>query len=106
MVEGETDESRLRACHPAAQPSFTEKQGQYVGFIRVYTLVRGRPPAKADLQRHFGVTPPSVHAMVISLERSGLIRREPGSSPTIAVLVNPNALSQLIPAQTKPSKPL
>jgi hypothetical protein len=26
-----------------------------------------RPPAEADLQRHFGVTPPSVHSMVMSL---------------------------------------
>ena len=34
----------------------------------------GRPPAEADLQRHFGVTPPSVHQMVLTLERAGLIR--------------------------------
>ena len=64
--------------HVAAPPSFTAKQGQYLAFIHAYTLVLGRPPAEADLQRYFRVTPPSVHGMVLSLERSGLIRREPG----------------------------
>lgn len=32
---------------------FTEKQGQYLAFIYMYTLVNGRPPAEADLQRYF-----------------------------------------------------
>ncbi|MFN0303859.1 MAG: hypothetical protein ACKVQU_26290 [Burkholderiales bacterium] len=30
------------------------------------------------MQRHFRVTPPSVHQMVLTLEREGLIRRQPG----------------------------
>jgi hypothetical protein len=47
-----------------------------------------------------------VHAMVLSLERSGLIRREPGRSRSILVMVNSNLLPQLKPAQIKPSKPL
>lgn len=72
-------------CHPASRPSFTEKQGQYLAFIHAYTLAFGRPPAEADLQRHVAVTPPSVHAMVLSLECSGLIRREPGRSRSILV---------------------
>ena len=46
-----------------------------MAFIHAYTLVLGRPPAEADLQRFFRVTPPSVHQMVLTLERSGLIRR-------------------------------
>jgi DNA-binding MarR family transcriptional regulator len=65
--------------HVAAPPSFTAKQGQYLAFIHAYTLVLGRSPAEADLQRYFRVTPPSVHGMVLSLERSGLIRREQGA---------------------------
>ena len=35
-------------------PNFTPKQGQYLAFIYAYTRVLGRPPAEADLQRHFG----------------------------------------------------
>src|SRR5215210_1023977 len=53
--------------------SFTERQGQYLAFIDAYTRVHGRPPAESDMQRHFGVSPPSVHQMVLTLERLGLI---------------------------------
>jgi DNA-binding MarR family transcriptional regulator len=65
-------------CHPVAEPSFTAKQGQYLAFMYAYTRVNGRAPAEADLQRYFGVTPPSVHQMVLTLERRGLIERTPG----------------------------
>jgi DNA-binding MarR family transcriptional regulator len=90
--------------HAMTPPSFTAKQGQYLAFIHAYTLVLGRPPAEADLQRHFRVTPPSVHGMVLSLERSGLIRREPGLARSIIVLVDPEALPLLQPSQIQPVK--
>ena len=38
-----------------AQPSFTDTQGQYLAFIDAYMRVNGRPPAEADIQRHFHV---------------------------------------------------
>jgi SOS-response transcriptional repressor LexA len=84
-------------CLPASAPGFTPKQGQYLAFIHAYTLVIGRPPAEADLQRFFPVTPPSVHQMVITLERHGLIRRRPGTARSIEVLVDPGALPPLRP---------
>jgi SOS-response transcriptional repressor LexA len=90
--------------HVAAPPSFTAKQGQYLAFIHAYTLVLGRPPAEADLQRYFRVTPPSVHGMVLSLERSGLIRREPGRARSISVLVDPMALPPLQPSHLQTVK--
>ena len=67
--------------------SFTPKQGQYLAFIDAYTRVHRRPPAEWEMQRHFGVTPPSVHQMVLTLERAGLIHRQPGVPRSIAVLV-------------------
>ena len=67
-----------------------------LAFIHAYTLVLGRPPAEADLQRFFRVTPPSVHQMVLTLERSGLIRRQPGIARSIKVLVDPEALPPLL----------
>ncbi len=85
-------------CHPFSGPRFTPKQGQYLAFIHAYTLVLGRPPAEADLQRHFRVTPPSVHQMVLTLERAGLIRRQPGVARSIQVLLQPNALPPLSPS--------
>jgi DNA-binding MarR family transcriptional regulator len=82
-----------------AGPKFTPKQGQYLAFIDAYTRVTGRPPAEADMQRHFRVTPPSVHQMVLTLERAGLIRRQPGVARSIQVLIDPEALPLLDPGQ-------
>jgi SOS-response transcriptional repressor LexA len=87
-------------CHPGPDPGFTDKQGQYLALINAYTRVHGRPPSEADLQRHFGVTPPSVHQMVLTLERAGLIRRQPRVARSIAVLVDPECLPRLRPPQT------
>jgi len=71
----------------SAAPSFTPKQGQYLAFIYAYTRVLGRPPAEADLQRHFGVSPPSVHQMVLTLERARVIRRQSRFARSIEVLI-------------------
>src|SRR5438445_13577627 len=77
------------ASHMATSqsPRFTETQGQYLAFIHAYTLVNGRPPAEADVQRFFGVTPPSVHNMIVELERRGLITRVPRQPRSIAITV-------------------
>jgi DNA-binding MarR family transcriptional regulator len=77
---------------PAVSPAFTYLQGQYLAFIYAYTCISRRPPAEADMQRHFGVTPPSVHQMVMTLERQGLITRQPGAPRSIKLLVPPEAL--------------
>src|ERR1700682_4977599 len=90
-------------CRPPS-PSFTPKQGQYLAFIYAYTLVLGRPPAEADLQRHFRVSPPSVHQMVLTLERAGLIRRQPREARTITVLLAPEVLPPLQSADDQPVK--
>ena len=79
------------ARRPSAQ-SFTEKQGQYLAFIYTYSHMFRRPPAEADMQRHFRVSPPSVHQMVLTLERAGLIRRQPGVARSIELLVAPENL--------------
>ena len=71
---------------------FTEKQGQILAFIYVYARMFHQAPAEADMQRHFRVSPPSVHQMVLGLERDGLIRRQPGVARSIDVLVPPQDL--------------
>jgi DNA-binding MarR family transcriptional regulator len=80
---------------PEPAPRFTPTQGQYLAFIYAYTRVLGRPPAEKDLQRHFAVTPPSVHQMVLTLERQGLIRRQPRVARSIELLVSPELLPVL-----------
>ena len=69
------------------EPRYTWRQAQYLAFIDMYTTVMGRPPAEADIQRYFKVTPPSVHNMIMTLERRGLIKRTPGRARSIEVLV-------------------
>ncbi|WP_247803911.1 reverse transcriptase domain-containing protein [Bradyrhizobium sp. 191] len=71
---------------------FTEKQGHYLAFIHTYAYMFGRPPAEADIQRHFRVSPPSVHQMIVTLERNGFIRRQPGVPRSIEILVPPESL--------------
>jgi DNA-binding MarR family transcriptional regulator len=87
--------NRIADVCRSPSPAFTPKQGQYLAFIYAYTRVLGRPPAEADLQRHFRVTPPSVHQMVLALERAGLIRRQPGVPRSIELLVAPENLPVL-----------
>jgi DNA-binding MarR family transcriptional regulator len=83
------------ACHAPSLPAFTEKQGQYLAFIYAYTAINRRPPAEADMQRHFEVSPPSVHQMVLTLERQGLINRQPGKARSIHILIDPKRLPLL-----------
>jgi len=91
-------------CLAASVLGFTPKQGQYLAFIYAYTQMQGRPPAEADLQRYFRVSPPSVHQMVLSLERQGLIRRQPGVARSIQLLVQPEALPILRSAENQSVK--
>ncbi len=74
---------------------FTEKQGQYLAFIHYYTKVNGRPPAEADMQRYFRVTPPSVHQMVLTLEANGFIERIPGQGRSIRLRIPREELPDL-----------
>ena len=85
-------------------PAFSDKQGQYLAFIHAYTVVLGQPPAEADLQRHFHVTPPSVHQMILTLERAGFIVRKPGAARSIRLLVDPNILPTLKAGQNQTVK--
>jgi hypothetical protein len=75
--------------------TFTEKQGQYLAFIHTYMKLNRRPPAEADMQDYFGVTPPTVHQMVLQLEKRGLIRRRPRQARSIELLVAAEAIPPL-----------
>ena len=83
---------------------FTPRQGQYLAFIHAYTLVIGRPPAEADMQRFFRVSGPTVHQMVVGLERAGLISRQPGVPRSIHLLVPRAVLPELRPDHDQPVK--
>jgi DNA-binding MarR family transcriptional regulator len=80
------------ASRSLSAQTFTDKQGQYLAFIYTYAHMFRCPPAEADMQRHFQVSPPSVHQMIVTLERNGLIRRQPGVPRSIQILVAPKDL--------------
>lgn len=74
---------------------YTEKQGQYLAFIFYYTKINGVPPAQADLQRYFSVTPPTIHQMVLQLEKLQLIKRIPNKPRSLAVTLSEEQLPRL-----------
>ena len=93
---GETAKKpRQRSRAPRQPAQFTKRQGQYLAFIHGYTQLHGCSPAQADIQRHFKVSPPSVHQMVLTLERRGLLRRIPGQARSLEVLVASEELPPL-----------
>ena len=74
---------------------YTKKQGQYLAFIYYYTKIHGYPPAEADLQRYFKVSQPSVHQMVLTLEKKGLIEKVPYQARSIRLFLPREELPDL-----------
>ena len=73
------------------QPNYTRLQGRYLTFIQEYLRLHRVAPSEGDLQAYFQVTPPTVHQMILTLERKGLIDRVPGKARSIRVLVEPKS---------------
>jgi hypothetical protein len=48
------------------------------------------------MQEYFRVSPPSVHQMVLTLERHGFIRRQPRTPRSIELLIDPKQLPDLL----------
>src|SRR4051812_13399584 len=74
---------------------YSPRQGQFLAFIYYYTKLNGIPPAETDMQRYFRVSPPAVHEMVKTLDRLGLITREPGKPRTIRLTLPRQELPDL-----------
>jgi hypothetical protein len=66
---------------------FTPTQGRYISFIHAYTDLHGYPPAESEIAAALCVSPPSVNQMVKTLEKKGLILRQPGVPRSLKVLV-------------------
>jgi repressor LexA len=81
---------------PRNSSLYTEKQGQYLAFIYYYTKINGYPPAEADMQRFFEVSAPSVHRMLVDLEKKKLIGRTPRQARSIRVLLLARQLPELV----------
>lgn len=67
--------------------NFSVTQGRYISFIHTYTELHGYPPAESEIAAALCVSPPSVNQMVKTLEKKGLILRQPGMPRSLRVLV-------------------
>ena len=92
---GTGSDTALAAQGPAPG-AYTAKQGQYLAFIHYYTKIHGRSPSQADMQAYFQVSPPSVHQMVLSLEKLGFIERTPGQGRSLKLLLSREQLPDLM----------
>ena len=69
----------------------TVKQRRVFEFIRRYIDSNQEPPTIAEIGRHFQMrSPASVHAILLALEREGLIRRIPNVSRGIEIVEQEN----------------
>jgi Mn-dependent DtxR family transcriptional regulator len=75
--------------------TYTATHDQYLAFIYYYTKIHGVPPAEADMQRYFRVSPPSVHNMIVTLKKKQFIARTPGAARSIRLLLSRDQLPDL-----------
>lgn len=66
-----------------------------LAFIYYYTKIHKCPPAEADIAAYFGVSSPSAHQAIMTLERNGLISRTPGQARSMHVLLSREELPDL-----------
>lgn len=78
------------------EKKYTEKQGQYLAYIYYYMKINGQSPAETDMQRYFNVSPPSVHRMIVELEKKNLIERVKGKARCLKIKLDVTQLPQLI----------
>ncbi len=88
------------------KPPYTSRQGQFLAFIHHYATLHGRPPAEAEMVQFFRVTPPTVHQMILTLERRGLIARTPGEARSSRLKLSPEELPPLQGTATATHIPL
>jgi len=74
---------------------YTLRQGQFLAYIHTYTRLHRQPPSESEMAYFFDMSPPSVHQMVVTLERRGLRQRTPGQTRALRVLLPPEALPNL-----------
>ena len=79
----------------ATESRMTTTQGQSLAYISLYRRLHRESPSEKDMQRYFRVTPPTVHQMVLQLERKGRIERIPRQPRSNRVLVDEMELPEL-----------
>ena len=63
--------------------------------IHIFRKLHRQGPAEADKAKFFGLTPPSVHGMVVKRQELGLVTREPGVPRSIRVAISEDEMPKL-----------
>ena len=94
-LNGDVDPGAHLVRPAAARLGYTALQGRYLAFIHYYSKLHRRSPAEAEFQAYFRVSPPTVHQMLLTLQRRRLIARTPGAPRSIHVLLPPEQIPDL-----------
>jgi DNA-binding MarR family transcriptional regulator len=91
-----TEDPGAHLLRPAASRlGYPVKQGQYLAFAHFYKQLHRRSPAEADFQTYFGVSPPTVHSMLKTLEQRRFIARQKGEARSLRLLIQPHEIPGL-----------
>jgi repressor LexA len=72
------------------EKDLTTKQKKVLHFLKTYLQVKGFPPTLREIASHFGLRGPKAPQKTLQiLERKGYIRRIPGGSRAIEMLIPP-----------------
>lgn len=80
-------------------PAFTPRQGEYLAYIHLYRQLHRTGPSEMDIARYFRVSAPAVHQMLVKLEESGLVTRQPGMPRSVRLAIPGSRLPALLDAQ-------
>lgn len=94
MVGERETRPRTSGGKPTAS-AFAHRQGQYLAYIHLYRKLHRMGPAQADLVRYFRVAPPTVHQMIVTLKKLGLVVDEPGVPRSIRVTIPKEEIPEL-----------
>ncbi len=79
---------------------FTTKQDQYLAYIHLYMRLHRIAPAESDFRFYFGTTAPSVHQMIVTLQKKGFISRTSRAPRSIRLLIPVDRIPELLPIQS------
>jgi hypothetical protein len=85
------------------KPAPTRRQAEYLAFIAQYSDLLDVSPSEGDVAHFFGVSAPSAHQMVVTLEAKGLLHRLPGVARSARVAVSRHVLPVIGAPASRPS---
>jgi len=73
----------------------TKRQIDFLAYIHYYSKIHGRPPAEHEMATFFKLTPPSVHQMILTLDKYRYISRMPGQARSIKIALTDDELREI-----------